>query len=113
MVTVNVQVLTLPFTSVAVYVTVVVPIGNDSPLLWFVVSDAIPQLSVADGSVHVATAEQAAPALIVILEGQLLITGNWVSFTVTINVHVLTLPAASVAVYVTVVEPTLNVSPGA
>jgi hypothetical protein len=46
------------------------------------------------------------------LEGQLEMTGFSVSFTVTSNEHVTELPAASVAVYVTVVVPTGKTSPG-
>lgn len=46
--------------------------------------------------------------LTVIFAGQL-ITGAWVSLTVTVNEQVPVLPAASVTVYVTVVTPTLKV----
>ena len=46
------------------------------------------------------------------LAGQPLMTGFSVSLMVTLNTHVLTLLWMSVAVYVTVVVPTGNVSPG-
>ena len=47
---------------------------------------------------------------VVISEGQL-IAGGSLSFTVTVNEHVLVLPAASVATKVLVVTPTGNVPP--
>src|SRR5690606_13774004 len=95
----------LPAPSVAVYVTVVVPIGNTSPLLCELDNDT-EQLSDAVGAVHVTTAShELASVLNVISVGQFAITGTSVSTTVTSNEHVAVLPAPSVAVYVTVVVP--------
>ena len=56
MVIVNVLVTALKEESVAVYVTVVVPIAKASPGLWLDVSVTSPELSSAVGSVHVTTA---------------------------------------------------------
>mgnify|MGYP007001774709 CR=1 FL=1 len=53
------------------------------------------------------------PAQTVLLAGCVVITGNWPSFTVTVNVHVEVLPHASVAVEVTVVVPIGNAEPDA
>ena len=91
----------------------VVPVGNVAPgkcdFVHIRLPDAV-QLSIAVGSVHETTAEQPpAPAVRVMLAGQPLITGACVSFTVTVNEHCVVLLAASIAVTVTVVSPTLNV----
>ena len=57
------------------------------------------QLSVAVGSVQLTAAvHDPAPAVRVMLAGQPLITGIWVSFTVTVNEQVAVLLAASVTV---------------
>ena len=48
-----------------------------------------------------------------LLDGCADITGNWPSFTVTVNEQVDVLPAASVAVAVTVVGPKANTLPEA
>ncbi len=72
------------------------------------------QLSVAVGSVH-DTAAVHWPVVVVrvMSAGQPVMTGFWVSFTVTVKLQVeLPLPEASVATYVTVVVPTGNVEPG-
>src|SRR5690606_40733380 len=98
-VTSNEHVAVLPAPSVAVYVTVVVPIGNTSPLLCELDNDT-EQLSDAVGAVHVTTApHELASVLNVISVGQSAITGTSVSTTVTSNEHVAVLPAPSVAVY--------------
>ena len=56
------------------------------------------QLSVNVGAVQFTTALQEAFAFTVIFAGHPLITGGVISFTVTINEHVVVLPEASVAV---------------
>src|SRR5690606_40724187 len=95
-VTSNEHVAVLPAPSVAVYVTVVVPIENTSPLLCELDNDT-EQLSDAAGAVHVTTAShELASVLSVIYVGQFAITGTSVSTTVTSNEHVAVLPEASV-----------------
>lgn len=88
--------------SVAVYVTVVVPTGNVAPgAKLLVIVGVPPQLSIAVGGVQVAVCEHAvfpAPVVTVWLLGQLLNTGAVLSTTVMVNVQVVVLPAASVAV---------------
>lgn len=112
---VNEHVLTLPAPSVAVYVTVVVPIGNTVPGVWLAVTTKPePQLSVMVGGVQKTGAPHVLNALFTVMfVGQLVITGAKLSVTVTVKVHVLVLPTASTAVYVTVVVPTGKVAPGA
>jgi hypothetical protein len=99
----------LPAASVAVYVTVVVPIGKLSPVLKSEVNCGL-HASVAVGAVHVTGVWQAV-ACTVMFDGQLLMTGACVSFTITSNEHVDELPVSSVAVYVTVVVPMGKLSP--
>jgi hypothetical protein len=69
------------------------------------------QLSVAV-AVYVVVAEQFASAVRVLLAGQVT-TGFWLSVTVTVNEQLPSLPAASVALHVTVVVPTGNEEPDA
>jgi hypothetical protein len=104
-VTVNVQVAVLPAASVAVDVTVVVPTGKKLP-------DAGTLTTVTPGQLSLAVTLKLTTAPhwfglfeTVILAGQV-IAGGCVSFTVTVNVQEVALPAASVAVDVTVVVPT-------
>ena len=89
--------LTLPFASVNVYVTVVVPTLNVEPgACERSIVIAPEQLSVAVGSVQVAVAVQPLPALTVISLGHPLTMGFWLSTTVTVKLQtVLWLPAAS------------------
>jgi len=111
-VTVNVHVELLPAASVNVYVTGVEPklkLAPDVCVLVGVIDP--PQLSKAVGADHVAVAEHEAPAVTVIFDGHPLTTGAVLSTTVTVNVHVALLPAASVNVYVTGVEPKLKLAP--
>jgi hypothetical protein len=111
-VTVNVHVELLPAASVNVYVTGVEPKPKVAPDVCVLVGVIDPpQLSKAVGAVHVAVAVHEAPAVTVILEGHPLTTGAVLSTTVTVNVHVALLPAASVNVYVTGVEPKLKLAP--
>ena len=70
----------LPELSVAVYVTVVGPIGKLSPELWSDIKDTMPELSEAVGSVHVV--EPVAPPLSVLIVwalGQPLMAGSSLS----------------------------------
>src|SRR5688572_15694806 len=104
-ITLNEHVDTFPASSVAVYVTRVVPIGNVSPGLWSLVNVAL-QLSDTVGTAQFTTALHEAVALTILSDGQLLMTGLVTSFTITLNEHVEMFPAPSLAVYVTVVVPT-------
>ena len=94
-VTVKVQVLVLPFASVAVYTTVDVPTGNVEPLLKPEVCtiEAPGQLSVTPGAVHETTGLQ-----VVILPGQPVIVGGVLSTTVTTKLQLTLLPWVSVNV---------------
>ena len=78
-------------------------------------NDWIAQLSAAVGAVQVTTASQTPASLLCVMSlGQPLMTGFSVSLTVTVNEQgvAFVFPQASSAVYVTVVTPTGNVSPG-
>jgi hypothetical protein len=91
--------------SVAVCVTVVVPIGKTDPLAKLPalrVTDCTAQLSVAVGVAYVTTAPDGQLGSTVMFAGQL-ITGGVLSTTVTVWVALAVLPCASVAEYVTVV----------
>ena len=101
-VTVKVFVETLPSTSVAVTVTVVVPIAKVEFDGIDTVTDATPTASVAVGA-YVACAP-VGPVASTVMFGAV-ITGGVVSTTVTVNVAVDVFPAASFAVTVTVVVP--------
>jgi hypothetical protein len=98
---VNEQVAEFPLASTARKETVVIPIGNNDPLVKPLVCVTVkpPQLSVAVADAHVTTAPQV-PALVFVLifNGQLVNTGNWLSITVTVKVHTLLFPLASTAV---------------
>ena len=70
------------------------------------------QLSRAVGAVQVTTAPHLSASVPWAMSaGQPLITGAWLSTTVTVKVHGVLLPCASVAVQVTVVVPTAKVLP--
>ena len=102
-------VVVFPAASVAVYVTVVVPKANTDPELCELVNVTPEQLSVAVGAVHVAIPLQEPIVLpIVMFAGKAVITGALLSTTVIICVAVAVLPAASVAVQITVVVPIGN-----
>jgi heme A synthase len=104
----------LPWMSVAVYVTVVVPTANVAPGACVEVNEATSQLSEDVGASHVTTAEQLpASAVWVMSAGVPAIAGFSSSVTVMVKLVEESLPWMSVAVYVTVVVPTANVSPGA
>jgi len=75
MVTLNEQVDVFPKSSVAVYCTVVTPLGKLLPEVCVLVNVTLPQLSVAVGGVQVTGVEQVAFADLTILPGQPVITG--------------------------------------
>jgi hypothetical protein len=88
-VTLNEQVEVFPLTSVAVYITCVVPSAKTEPDARLLTKLAIPQLSEAVGAVHVTVAPHGGgPEATDILEGQPVIWGGVLSVTVTLNEHV-------------------------
>src|ERR1051325_6669779 len=102
MVTVKVQLLALPLASRAVFVTVVTPTGNVLPLGGVLTRFVTLQLSVAlTAKVTLLRLQRPASAYNTRLAGHV-IAGFCVSKTVTVNVQLLPLPLASVAVLVTV-----------
>ena len=100
-VTVNVQVAVMPQASVAVEVTVVVPIGNTEPDAGTLTTVTAPQLSVAVTVKFTTAVQEPTGVKTVILAGQVITGGVW-SFTVIICVHSEKLPHTSVALYVLV-----------
>ena len=114
-VTVKLQVAVFPDASVAVQVTVFVPIGNVAPDsgLHNVVTPG--QLSVAVGVKFTATplaAGQVTAVTAVILAGQVIV-GGCVSMTVMVKAQLAVLPEASATEQVTVVVPTGKNDPDA
>ena len=89
------------------------PTAKVAPEACVPVKEATPQLSVAVGSVHVATAPQMPASLLRLkLAGMPAMTGNSSSVTVISMVAELLFPLPSFAVKVTVVVPTGNASSG-
>ena len=100
----------LPLPSRTVQITVLVPTGNVAGALFVTVT--APQLSAVVGTprfTFVATQRPAAVATVT-RAGHPSVGGSG-SVTVTVNWHVLVLPLASTAVFVTVVTPTGNALP--
>jgi hypothetical protein len=85
----------------------IVPLGN--PEVWLVVTPE--QLSVPTGGVKVTTAPHCPASFVTLIFAGHAMTGNSMSFTVTVKEQVLTLFDASVAVNVCVVTPTGKVAP--
>lgn len=102
---------TLPEGSVAVEVTVVLPTGKNEPEAGVVTKAAV-QLSVAVTEKVTVAPHAPEGAFVVISDGQLM-TGAWLSITITLNEHVATFPEPSVAVYVTTLVPFGKIAPGA
>src|SRR5687768_11259149 len=96
--TLKLQVAVFPEPSMAIYVTSVVPIGKVLPGAFVLVNVEREQLSEAVGGVQVATASQDPFAVSRTLDGQPVIVGVILSFTVTVNEQVEIFPVASVAV---------------
>jgi len=109
-VTVKLHVLLLPLLSRAVLVTVVVPRGKAKPLAGLLVMLVTAQLSVAVTIKVTLLVHTPSVAFTTRLLEQV-ITGDWVSFTLTVKLQVLLLPCVSVAVLVTVVVPTGKLLP--
>ena len=114
-VTVNEQLLVLPEGSVAVQVTVVVPIANIEPESGAHTTVVPGQLSDVVGSANFTVAPHTFASFGTVTFAGHVITGAVVSVTVIVNVHVVSgeFGEASVAVHVTVVTPTGNVDPDA
>jgi hypothetical protein len=93
-----------PDASVGVQVTVVVPREKVEPLAGTQTNVAPGQLSLTTGLVKVTLVLHPIVTLVVTLAGQAMV-GACTSETVTVNVHALVVPTASVAVHVTVVTP--------
>jgi hypothetical protein len=111
-VTVKLHVAVLPDASVAVQVTVVAPTGKHEPDGGVQTTTTPGQLSLAVGGGNMTIKHAGAPdahtfwgVTAVTLAGHV-ITGGWVSLTVTVNVQLAELPTASMTVQVTVVVPT-------
>ena len=103
--------LLLPLLSVAVLVTVVTPTGKAEPLAGTLTTLVTCRSCQWPSHVKVTLlAHWPAAALTTMLAGQV-ITGGWLSRTVTVNVHVAVLPLLSVAVLVTVVSPPGRLNP--
>src|SRR6267378_3693261 len=102
------QVVVLPLPSVTVQVTVLVPTGNWAGALLVTVTE--PQLSVAVTVPKVTPVAKQDPALAftVTSAGQEVMTGTWMSRTITRCWQVVVLPLPSVTVQVTVLVPTGN-----
>jgi hypothetical protein len=86
-------------------VTVVVPTGKAKPLAGTLTTSGAPQLSVAVTVKVTLLVHVPGAALTVRFPGHV-ITGGWVSLTVTVKMHWLALPLLSCAVLITVVVPT-------
>src|SRR3954468_11926183 len=97
--------------SLAVYVTVVVPIGKLSPGLCELVRSCMPQLSIAVGGAQFTFELQVASARAEMSVGHPLKTGGVSSVTIILNLQEDLLPLTSRAVYVTSVLPIGKESP--
>ncbi len=103
--TIAVQLLEFPFTSVAVSITVFVPTSEQSKVVVFKLREAIPQASVVPLSIsEVVIVPLPAPSKITVTSWHITL-GGVLSTTVTIAVHVAVAPAAFATVKVTVLGP--------
>src|SRR2546426_4565976 len=110
-VTVKLHQAVLPLASVAVQVTVVLPLAKVEPLAGLQLTVWPGQLSAPAGVVKVTTALHIPGSVDwVMLAGQTIV-GDCVSLTVTVKLHVPVLPEVSVAVQLTVVVPTGKLVP--
>ena len=107
----------IPATFDAVQVTVFVPTGNKygdaitfEPILQITVGLGLP---LTFGKNDSARPHWPGALLVVTFPGQVMVGGVFVAeeFTVTLKAQVLVLPAASVAVHVTIVSPSGNIEP--
>jgi hypothetical protein len=115
-VTVKLQNAALPAASCPTYTSLCTPTANELPLPAALVPVVFgdPQLSLSTGVVYVTVfAHCCAAASTAMLPGHDAYCGASRSSTVTVNEHDATLPAVSLAKYVTVFTPRLNVLPEA
>jgi hypothetical protein len=103
-VTLKLQLAVLPLASVAVQVTVVGPLAKAEPLAGEHRKVVPGQLSLTTGTNATTWLHWPGAVLVLMLAGQVML-GGAVSFTVTVKLQLATLPAASVAVQVTVFVP--------
>ena len=96
-ITLKEQVDLLPWASVAVYTTGVIPIGKQKPGAWVAVIVGVLQLSVAVGGVHVAV-PQVVVVVAVILVGHAVKTGGVTSSKHGFGVKVLPLSALQIMI---------------
>ena len=101
-VTLNMQRLARPPASVAVQTTITVPLSNVEPLGGSQTTEAAVQLSMAAGPGQLTIALHTPGAVPRTMSAGQVMDGGSVSLTVTVNVQLLELPHASVAVQVTV-----------
>lgn len=104
------QVLVLPFKSVTVHTTAIVPMGNVADG-WSLVTLAIPQLSLVVGVPNAGVAVHWPGAKLMLISAGHVMLGASTSCTVTTKVQA-ELPTLLVAVAVTDVVPTGNTLPG-
>lgn len=103
----------MPLASDAVKKTVVVPILNSEPEGWLRFEPVTAQLSEELGVGKFTTALQSPVGADTVAGSVHETDGAVLSMTFTAKVHVAVFDAASTAVYVTTVTPTLNVEPDA
>ena len=108
--TVKLQLTVSPLASVAVQITVFVPVTNALPLVGLQLTATPGQLSVAIVSKFTTWLHWPAAVFVTMFAGQA-ITGGSLSFTLTAKLHVLVLPLVSVAVQVTVLMPLAKALP--
>ena len=109
-VTAKLQEAVLPEASVAVQVTVLVPLANVLPLVGLQLTVTPEQLSVAVGVKLTIWLHWPSAVLVTRLSGQARI-GATLSLTATVKLQFAVLPEASVAVQVTLLVPLLKVEP--
>ena len=111
-ITLNEQLAVLPDASVAVQVTLFVPLANVDPLAGTHALVTPGQLSLAEGANATAREHWPGAVFVVISTGQLMV-GFSLSLTVTVKEQFAVLPEASVAVQLTVFVPLLKLLPDA
>src|SRR5437762_1302746 len=105
------QLAVLPEASMAVQVTLLVPLANVLPLVGLQLTVTPEQLSVATGDAKLTFWLHWPGAVLVTMPPGQVITGNWVSFTVTLNMQLALFPLASSAVQVTTFVPLAKALP--
>src|SRR3989442_14130203 len=109
-----VALLEFPAASVAVQVTMVVPLGKVAGALFATTSDAPDETaSTALAEPSAGAAAQVPRAVLVVIAGGAVTVGGVVSCTVTVKLALLWRPEPSGAVHVTVVSPSPKVEPEA